>query len=312
MDLVSVIVPIYNVEKYIFNCVTSIINQSYENLEIILINDGSEDDSLAIIKKISIKDKRVKIINKENAGVSSARNTGLDICSGKYVVFVDGDDYLEPNYIAYFVSLIKEYDGDMAISYNNYGENYQDIDDKKGVITPTIAMKELYLNKINVAVWNKIYKREILKKNNLRFNENFWFAEGMTFNIEYFQKCKKIVTCYALLYHQVENPESAVRKFRLESWKCGLKAMKYQKEHWTIKDKKVKDAWTYHYRCYNGEIWSGLVKSGQASKYPNEIIKCKKGFKKGVFSCLRTEVPLKRKIKCVIEYFYPEYFYNKK
>lgn len=311
MKLVSVIVPIYNVEKYISDCVQSIINQTYKNIEIILVNDGSLDGSLAIIRKFSNFDGRIRIIDRENGGVSSARNAGIDASKGTYIAFVDGDDYLDTTYISYFVNLIESFEGDMALSYNNYGENYQNINDKKKIISPTTAMKELYLNKINVAVWNKIYKKSIIDDNNLRFNEKFWFAEGMTFNIEYFQHSKKIATCYALLYHQVKNPDSAVRKFNLESWHCGLRAMEYQKKNWIFTDKKIKDAWDYHYRCYNGSIWGGLLKSNLDTKFPEEIKNCKNGFKLRLLPCLRTEIFLKQKIRCVIEYIYPEFLYNK-
>ena len=91
-ELISVIVPVYNVEKYVEKCVESIINQTYKNIEIILVDDGSTDNSGKIIDNISLKDNRIKVIHKENGGLSDARNAGLDICNGKYIGFVDSDD----------------------------------------------------------------------------------------------------------------------------------------------------------------------------------------------------------------------------
>lgn len=310
MDLVSVIVPIYNVEKYIYKCVDSIVHQDYPALEIILVNDGSTDNSLDVLKAISTTDSRIKVINQSNRGVSSARNAGINVCTGKYLMFVDGDDFVEPHYVSYFVKLIQSLNADMGISYNSFGENYRNVENHESQVSAVTAMKEMYLNKINVAVWNKIYKHEYINRYGIRFNEEFWFAEGMTFNIEYIQRCKSIATCYLPLYHQVANPESAVRKFRLESRHCGQKALRYQKKHWIIHDQRIEDAWAYHLRTYNGSIWGGLLVTGLAKDNPEEIDKCKRGFRKNLMSCLRTDIPVKRKIKCLIEFVCPTLIYH--
>lgn len=100
-ELVSVIIPIYNVEKYILKTVESVMKQDYSNIEIILVDDGSPDDSGKIIDELKAKDSRIICIHKENGGVSSARNAGMDIANGEYVTFIDGDDWVEPNYISY-------------------------------------------------------------------------------------------------------------------------------------------------------------------------------------------------------------------
>ena len=98
-ELVSFIIPVYNVQKYLSRCLESVLQQTYHNTEILLINDGSQDNSLAICEDYQKKDNRIQIINKENGGVSSARNTGLRIASGKYITFVDADDYVKEIYI---------------------------------------------------------------------------------------------------------------------------------------------------------------------------------------------------------------------
>ena len=100
---VSVIIPVYNVEKYISKTVESVINQDYSNVEIILVDDGSPDNSNKIIDEMARRDHRIVCIHKENGGVSSARNAGLKIAKGEYVTFIDGDDWVEPNYISYFI-----------------------------------------------------------------------------------------------------------------------------------------------------------------------------------------------------------------
>lgn len=107
-DLISVIVPVYNVEKYLHKCINSILNQTYKNLEIILIDDGSTDNSGKICDEYALKDNRIKVIHKENGGLSSARNAGLDICSGDYIGFVDSDDYIAEDMYEYLYVNLKK------------------------------------------------------------------------------------------------------------------------------------------------------------------------------------------------------------
>lgn len=115
-DLISVIVPVYNVEKYIKNCIDSIINQTYKNLEIILIDDGSKDNSGKICDEYTKLDNRIKAIHKKNGGLSDARNVGIDNATGKYITFIDSDDYVENDYVEYLYKLIKKYNVKMSIS----------------------------------------------------------------------------------------------------------------------------------------------------------------------------------------------------
>lgn len=105
---VSVIIPVYNVEKFILKTVESVMNQDYKDVEIILVNDGSPDNSAQIIDELAKRDSRIICIHKENGGVSSARNAGLKIATGEYVTFIDGDDWVEPNYISYLLELVEK------------------------------------------------------------------------------------------------------------------------------------------------------------------------------------------------------------
>ena len=118
--LVSIIVPVYNVEKYIERCVKSLIAQEHNNIEIILVDDGTKDNSGKIIDSLAVTDSRIKVIHKTNGGVSSARNAGLEIAKGDYVVFVDGDDYVDSDYVSYFLKLAVENGCDIAMNLKNY------------------------------------------------------------------------------------------------------------------------------------------------------------------------------------------------
>ena len=126
-DLISVIVPIYNVEKYINRCIDSIIEQTYTNLEIILVDDGSTDNSGSICDEYAKKDNRIKVIHKENGGVSSARNVGLDTAIGQYITFVDSDDYIEKKYCEILLKTLKKQKADcVACGYNRIYKNKEE------------------------------------------------------------------------------------------------------------------------------------------------------------------------------------------
>ena len=212
-ELVSIIVPVYNSEKYLKKCIESIINQTYKNLEILLINDGSKDKSKEIC--IEFNDSRIKFIDKENEGVSTSRNIGLESAEGKYIAFVDSDDYIEKKYIEKLLKVLKAQNADCVIcGYNRIYEN------KTEKITKE---KELILNKeeflktiLNVQngtgfCWGKLWKAEIIK--NIQFDPKVFIGEDALFCM---MSCKNINKIYILneaLYNYRFNENSAVRKY---------------------------------------------------------------------------------------------------
>ena len=169
MDKISIIVPFYNVEKYAPKCIESIINQTYTNLEIILVDDGSPDTCGKICDDYALKDGRIKVIHKKNAGLSDARNVGIKEATGKYIGFVDGDDYIEKDMYKYLYNLIKENNADISIC--GVEEVYEDgsIQDEKAkesieILSKEDAIKELLLDKkVRSHAWDKLYKRELFE-----------------------------------------------------------------------------------------------------------------------------------------------------
>lgn len=167
-ELVSVIVPVYNVEKYLNRCIESILNQTYKNIEIILIDDGSTDNSGKMCDEYKIKDARIKVIHKENGGLSDARNVGLSTATGDYVTFIDSDDDIKFDYVEYLYDLIKKYDVKMSIcSYNivwpkkivNIGKYYEE---KK--LTKLESLSRLLCEKgFGVSSCAKMYKKDLFK-----------------------------------------------------------------------------------------------------------------------------------------------------
>ena len=164
-DLISIIIPVYNVEKYINKCLESVINQTYRNLEIILVDDGSEDKSGKICEEISIKDNRIRVIHKENGGLSDARNIGLDNSNGEYIAFIDSDDFIERDMIEFLYYNINKYDADISICSNYIFDEEECIDNSTKeikVYNRLEILKEVLLDeKIRSYAWNKMYKRDL-------------------------------------------------------------------------------------------------------------------------------------------------------
>ncbi len=306
-ELVSFIVPVYNVEKYIKKLVESIQKQTYENYEIILVDDGSKDNSGKIIDDLAKNDSKIKVIHKENGGVSSARNIGLKKSVGSIILFIDGDDYIDEDYAFYFYNLIKNSNCDIAVNmdfYSVYENNYAVKDgtimDNKSII------KMMYYDDINVAVWNKAYKREFLINNNILFDETVWFGEGMLFNINCFNLVDQIAVGNKKVYHQVWNSESAMRKFNLKSNLCGIRSLQLQKEILNTDDKKIMLAWKYHLRCFNRSILIGILKSNSKDEYIDEFKKCKKNLRKDLFVVFKSNISIKRKVYYFLMALFPE------
>lgn len=226
-ELISVIIPVYNVEKYIRFCLDSVINQTYKNLEIIIVDDGTKDSSGEIAEEYARKDSRIKVVHKENGGLSDARNVGLDIATGKYIAFLDSDDVISLDFYEYLYGLIKENDYDIAeceflrISSDEI-ENVQKILDEKNSNENIVVKEESseealsdfygrylnpYVNK--VVVWNKIYKKEIydgIRYPVGRFHED----EFTTFKI--LNKINKMVTSTKKLHGYMQTSNSIMRR----------------------------------------------------------------------------------------------------
>lgn len=175
-DLVSVIVPIYKVENYIHKCIDSILRQSYKNLEIILVNDGSPDTCPQICDDYALKDSRIKVIHKENGGLSDARNAGLKIATGEWVSFVDSDDWVEPDFIATLLEVAQKNSADISVCaytkvYDDKPSQEMTIGEQIKNMTSTEAMRDLltYKKYGGVMTWNKLYKRSIFRDNSIEF-----------------------------------------------------------------------------------------------------------------------------------------------
>ena len=266
--LVSIIIPIYNVEKYITKCIDSIIKQDYKNLEIILVNDGSKDNSLKICEKYKKMDNRIVLINKENGGVSSARNEGLKIAKGEYISFVDGDDFLEPDFVSYMLNIIIKYNCDIAISKNCFRDDKekQILKDKVNIYDSKDTLSLLLSMRINVGCWNKMYKKSAI--NNLSFDEKQFYGEGLLFISTVAQKIKKSAIFERKIYHyRQDNIASATKKYKFESFVNGEKSLQLIEENLTIKDKNVYKQLYSHFCLFYCNAISSTLKCNKQKEY---------------------------------------------
>ena len=215
--LVSIIVPVYNAENYIERCVESILGQEYQNIEVILADDGSTDKSGRICDDIAEKDKRVIVIHKENTGVSDTRNIAIERAAGVYLQFVDSDDWLAPNATELLVRTARVNECDLVISdfYRVVGDRVSqkgDIEDDSLMTREEFAgyMMENPADFYYGVLWNKLYRREIIVEHNLRMDKNISWCEDFMFNLEYIRFAERFMAVQVPIYYYVWRKGSLV------------------------------------------------------------------------------------------------------
>lgn len=226
--LISVIVPVYNVEKYLKHCVDSVLSQTYTNLEVILVDDGSTDGSPTICDNYKNKDRRVNVIHKENGGLSDARNSGIDICKGEYISFIDSDDFVSPLFIESLYDGIVRYNSDLStlVHSNTFydGKDYfvKFTDDKKKcsirLVSADDAMKYMLYQQISNGSQMYLYKRKIFDE--LRFPKGYLYEDLYT-TYKALLKSKKVTLVYADAYAYRIRANSIIRmKFDQRKMVC--------------------------------------------------------------------------------------------
>lgn len=249
--MISVIIPVYNAELYIGKCIESVLGQSYSDLELLLINDGSFDHSGDICEEYAKKDPRVQVFHKKNGGVSAARNLGIDQAKGRYLIFVDADDQIHRDLLKIYMQmntdrqvLICEISNDIFDLEKKY-EN-QEKDSQYNILQKENFMRLFAGDYINSPV-NKLYHTKILKKNNIRYPENLSLGEDLLFNLAYFRcapKEYKIIS-YPLYYYQEDHAESLSNSFRLDLFDIQLYLFEQLKQFllaeniWSEKNQKI-------------------------------------------------------------------------
>ncbi len=307
--LISVIIPVYNVEKYIQASISSIIEQSYKNIEIILVNDGSTDESGRICDTFAEKDSRIRVIHKANSGVSAARNTGIEAASGDYICFVDSDDYVTPDYVKHMYDTAVKYNADITTS-NQYkiwdngktvelfkrNEPYGTVNLKSGIET---LSDMLYGKTCYATCCCKLYKKEIFSE--IRFPEYRMGEDSFTM-YKCFLKAESVAHLYQPDYYYVQHESSAMH------------SVDYSKFYDYI---QLSDAFmrivSNDYpelflpavnRLIENNFWVYMKMRTQPKKYHNElnhIIKNIKTFRKYVLK--DNNVSLRTRTACLLSFF---------
>ena len=228
MEKISIIIPVYNSEKYIEKTLESVLGQTYENIEVIVIDDGSTDNSGEIAEKISQKDPRLQYFKIENSGPGNARNEGMSKATGKYIGFCDGDDIIKPEMYEKLVSCLEKSDADIAFcdiftERDNccFGFPWEDGKTFYGdeICSQLMAsmVGNLSDNSSDIPVWGSVvrclFKRELIEKNNLRLPTDIHFAEDLVFTLNYLKNSTGAVICNEPLYYYVCNESSIMNSF---------------------------------------------------------------------------------------------------
>ncbi len=209
----SIIIPVYNMEKYVERCIQSVLSQSYTDYELIVIDDGSKDKSCEVIKSMTKEDPRVSLFEFPNGGVSVARNRGLDIVKGKYVMFIDADDYISDNYLSNIMSQVNNHEADIYI----WGITKDQLNKKEKAITPTLSglySKKTFLTEfipeqykthkgLYGYISNKLMISDIISSSGIRFNETMKLMEDYEFFLRYYEYCDKFYCFDETGYHYV-------------------------------------------------------------------------------------------------------------
>lgn len=266
--LVSVIIPFYNSEKTIEKCLKSVLNQTYEELEIILVDNGSSDNGRKLVEKYALSDPRIHITESIGVGVSRARNTGIAKANGKYIQFIDSDDYVETDYVHRLVQEIEKRENALVIcDYFQFDDQTEDMRCDSPLVGSYSIKKFLRKLARNPGahyfgvLWNKIYIASIIKENQVTFPENISLGEDFIFNMEYFKHIEEVVCISDKLYHywwkrkgslcSVHRKEEEVVEERLLLYQEYEKLFRYEKLY-----SRYKSAIQYFYivRFYFNEL----------------------------------------------------------
>lgn len=300
--MVSVIVPVYKSEMFLDKCVQSILSQTYANLELILVDDGSPDNSGKMCDNYAKKDKRVVVIHKENGGTCSARNVGLERVKGQYIMFVDGDDWLAHDCIEYLMRIMQENDADMSMTdcvFTTRNMKQNSVDNIRK-LTPEQAACEILYVKTPVGPWNKLYATDIVKNNNLTFSVP-WFGEGLWFSVMAAQYSHTIAYGHRKVYiYRKNNPNSGTTVRNVQHGLNSLNNIEYIKEQLVVKTGKTQNAADWHIWKNNFNLIVFIIGAHAQKEYKDQYIYALRKVKKMMPDVLtNSEVDFKRKAEII-------------
>lgn len=304
-DLISVIIPIYNVEAYLEDCIDSIVKQRHKNLEIILIDDGSTDNCSAICDAWAEKDSRIKVIHKVNGGLSDARNAGLEVASGDYIAFVDSDDWILPEMYEKMLFTIKKEHADICAC--NIRSCYSDHENEWGCKEYTVGNSEQILDmlysdtKYPVSAWNKLYKRECWKE--LRFPvgkicEDAFTTYHLVHNAERIVQIPEAFYCYRIRPKSIMTSNFSIKRMdEEEAWRINYQFVKI---YYPALYKKA-----FCFYLQKVHVLIRTIPKEQRKEYSQQVKYLKNIMKNNMlFMFFRSGLSLKYRIKFVLDYLH--------
>lgn len=311
--LVSLIVAVYNGEKYIASCIDSIMNQTYKNYEVILVDDGSKDSSGTICDHYAEKDSRIKVIHQVNRGCSAARNEGLSHAKGEYIGIIDQDDYLHEKYIEYFMKLMLDHNAEIAttdtiLSFIGDAPVSTDLDfNKYNVISGEDAAKEMLMYTLQIGPWNKLIKKSLIEREGISFHEQFYCGEGFAFSVECFQSTNKVVVGHQNVYfYRIDNATIGSSTFSLGKYKSSVNAQDYMRNVLKDKSQYADNVLKFSKWRTLSDNFTLLKASGDEDRYPEIYHELKIEVKKGALGALKIPVKPKQKIRAFAFWISPE------
>ncbi len=276
---ISVVVPVYNVEKYIGQCLDSILGQTLKDIEIICINDGSKDNTLEILKDYAQKDSRIILIDKENEGLSKARNQGTEIASGEYISFIDSDDWIDENYLEALYNAAKKYNSDVAcgniIRVSGNRKRNKLIYTKEEFSRDSDKKNELTNVPVYSYVWNKIYRRDKLIQSGVKFPIGRGY-EDIIWSIQAIYYLDGVVTVPSAIYYYRKNPTSVMSS---KSKQNAIDCAASEKEMLEFaKEKNLKLLTGYKYARRDRYRFCGITLMKRFYYYPDITEYCLLGF----------------------------------
>lgn len=298
--MISIIVPVYKVEKYLDKCVLSLVSQTYRDIEIILVDDGSPDECGKMCDEWAKKDARIKVVHRKNGGLSAARNSGLDVAKGDYIGFIDSDDYVDENMFSHLFDAMQKHNADIGeCAYIKVNENETDVKCKESeevlVFSNEEAMEELLRERhMHQVVWNKLYKKEVI--GTLRFKEGK-INEDEFFTYRAVGNSKCVVSLYSELYFYVQHENSIMSSSYSVKRLDAIEALKERKEYmkekfpelYPLAQASYLGACLYAHQC--------LTRYSEADKdktYRKELARAVRNEKIGreVYACMQGKTPI--------------------
>ena len=308
MEKVSLIVAIYKSEKFLPKLLDSIVSQTWQNLEILLMDDGSPDNSGLICDQYASKDSRIHVVHRKNGGACEARNDGLSRATGDYILVIDGDDWLEPDYVEYLMNLIHKTGADMAMTDSIFTtrNRTQVKSDSIEIYTPEEAFCAIIYPKIPIGPWNKIYKNDLLKKNNIDFSRP-WSGEWLYFSAKAAQFSNYVAVGHKKIYnYRLNNANSGLTHYNILMGINALENIKYIGDTRIIKSERTQYAVDWHIWKNYGYTLFLIVATDSIEENKQLYEECIKKLRSMLLSVIiHSELGMKMKTKMLVQGLFP-------